>query len=385
MATTASYTFTVPYVEGTDNLVTQSNLLLNQILGKILEENSNLSILHTYVYGSEEFEGYPIWNTPTSNTNMYNDVYTRPAFVSDIILVGKSNSNYCMVIFITKNGTTLELKAGLACGTDTDTIMKDYYTTNNIIKNELAPSSFFVRSRTGSTNKFFMYVSIPYNNSEYVLYLDTYTGTYSKGYHFKSDSWNWISTGYSIQITSDELIVFQCSGTNSYASSEKCPMVINLNEEVCRDPLRLVIQSGDKATLEDGCKSNLDNWGYPNLSSSTYPSYSGMVYPAHILLGNWAIGGYNYVPSVSTDVVVSPTAKGTNVIPFLSSFQLPKLKIGQIFIRKMFIPNSTVKTDNIVLLYTPLDTVTNKMLFSANGHTYLCRQPSQLSLAVRVD
>lgn len=384
MATTASYTFTVPYIKGTDNLVTQSNLLLNQILGKILEENSNLSILHTYVYGSEEFEGYPIWNTPVSSTPINNDAYTRPTFVSDIILLGKSNSNYCMVIFITKNGTNLELKMGLACGTDTDTIMQDFYTSKNTTSSLYAPSTFFIRSRTGSTNKFFMYIRIPYNNSKYVLYLDTYTGTYSKGYHFKSDSWNWIAYGYSMTITSDELIVLQCSGTNLYAGSEKYPMVINLNEEVCRDPLRLVIQPGDKATLEDGCKVNLDNWGYPNLNSS-YASYSGMVYPAHMLLGNWIINGQSNSPSASTNVEVSSIATGINIIPFLSSFQLPKLKIGQVFIRKMFIPNSAIKTDNIVLLYTPLDAVTNNMLFSVNGHTYLSRMPSQLSIAVRVD
>ena len=75
----------------------------------------------------------------------------------------------------------------------------------------------------------------------------------------------------------------------------------------------------------------------------------------------------------------------TSVIPFTSIYQLPKLKVGQVFIRKMFIPNSAIKTDNIVLLYTPLDSVIKKMLFSANGHTYLSRLPSQLSIAVRVD
>lgn len=143
MATTASYTFTVPYVAGTYNLVTQSNLLLNQILGKILEENSNLSILHTYEYGSEEFEGYPIWNTPVSSTPIGNTIQVRPAYTSDIILIGKDNSKYCMVAFIIKNDTTLELKMGLACGTDTDTIMQNYYTTNNITSNLYAPSSFF--------------------------------------------------------------------------------------------------------------------------------------------------------------------------------------------------------------------------------------------------
>ena len=384
MATTASYTFTVPYVQSTDNLVTQSNLLLNQILGKILEENSNLSILHTYVYGSEEFEGYPIWNTPVSSTPIGNTVYNKPTYTSDIILIGKDNSKYCMVAFIVKNGTALELKIGLACGTDTDTIMQNYYTNNNITKNLYAPSSFFVRARS-NTWQYYLHISIPILNNAYTVFMDTYSGTYSKGYHLRSDTWNWIQYGYSIQITSDELIIFQSAGNTvvSSGNTQRCPTIINLNEDVCTNPLRLVIQPGDASTIEDGSKVNLDNWGYPGLSNNDY-NKSGMVYPAHTLLISCYINGQGYAPvpnSINHSVITSDTW----IIPFTSIYQLPKLKVGQVFIRKMFIPNSAIKTDNIVLLYTPLDAVTNKMLFSANGHTYLSRMPSQLSIAVRVD
>lgn len=382
MATTASYTFTVPYIEGTDNLVTQSNLLLNQILGKILEENSNLAILHTYVYGSEEFEGYPIWNTPVSSTPIGNNVYNKPAYTSDIILIGKDNSKYCMVAFIVKNGTTLELKMGLACGTDTDTIMQDYYASKNTTSNLYAPSSFFVRARS-TTWQYHLHISIPLSNNTYTVFMDTYSGTYSKGYHLRTNTWNWVAYGYSIQITSDELIILQSAGTNANYNIHKHPMIINLNEDVCRDPLRLVIQPADASTIEDGSRVNSDNWGYPSLNNNLY-IMSGMVYPAHSLLINCSITGQTSSPGVSI-MNYSAIPSETNVIPFTSIYQLPKLKVGQVFIRKMFIPNSAVKTDNIVLLYTPLDAVTNNMLFSANGHTYLCRMPSQLSIAVRVD
>lgn len=383
MATTASYTFTVPYVASTYNLVTQSNLLLNQILGKILEENSNLSILHTYEYGSEEFEGYPIWNTPVSSTPIGNTIQVRPAYTSDIILIGKDNSKYCMVAFIIKNDTTLELKMGLACGTDTDTIMQNYYTTNNITSNLYAPSSFFIRART-VTWQYHLHISIPLLNNAYTVFMDTYSGTYSKGYHLRTDTWNWIQYGYSIQITSDELIILQSAGTSaSNSSTQKYPMIINLNEDVCRDPLRLVIQPADASTIEDGGRVNLDNWGYPNLNTNFFSS-SGMVYPAHSLLTNCSINGLTNSPGF-TFMNCNAITSETNVIPFTSIYQLPKLKVGQVFIRKMFIPNSAIKTDNIVLLYTPLDAVTNNMLFSVNGHTYLNRMPSQLSLAVRVD
>lgn len=339
---------------------------------------TGLQIIDTIAYGTEEFNGYPIYNqTPPGSKYA---LFETNAHQSDIYILGTDTNNYCLTVNI-YNGLLL---LGMGCS-------KEYGNRYNKKLLELYPESDLVKqhnpltlSTRSTCGLYSLFDGLQYNASVVLqkddnnivnLTVAYYKGELSQGLKFvvndTGSPWTIFTSGS--DSTKFAILNFDDAKINS---SNFCINNNGSRAKVRLDHSPLVIPFGRAIPLYDAMFSS-STYSNPNLINklvdnapfvpdtwcSPYfiTSFKGDQYSyCHVAATN-TINLYTYMGMcynsntffAFTDYLInSPRIAYT---PLNSLFNLPKLKPGQVYLRRLYAPNSNQKL-NFYLWYSPVRT-----------------------------
>lgn len=378
----------------------------NSLVASVVEEicrNTGLRVIDKISYGSDEFNGFPIYNKKPDFAN-YAALFADDIHQSDVYILGFNQNNYCLVVNIFNGYLLCSLGCSLDyCNRYSELALTKYPTIGN-----LAPLSVVTRTLTGVAiqeqgGRYSFQVALNKNSNEIIdLIMASYKGSNSQGFKFIS---NGVESEW-LLFTRDEednkYCVFnlnqfegfsncQVYGTNTslWEGYKNCSLVIRFNDEI---PLysEMIVDRYVRWEAYD----------YRNLNSTI--SENSYTYK-HIWL-RLPIDSYGFVEfyqMARTNTLNFKTAFDTQLQPnnshLLSSLSvmtsinptncvhnLPKLQEGQVYLRKMFAPDSNKKI-NYYLWYSPVaETPAKNSFYEIGNDVYLLSTPGCIGYAIKV-
>ena len=377
-------TYSVSYIAGTDTLSTKLNSILGDIVGLILSHNSGLSILDTITYGSERMTGAPLYSG--GGSGLYAADYSGRYYQSDLIFLGTNENNICLSLGFFDGQLVIAMNMSPKAEKSITDVWSSRYGQSTTPLFAIGKQSRFINNNTTGLSANCFNYAIPY-----VIYNNVIT--------ISIIYWNCeYSTGYSICNAGNEndgvdLVIFPTDEGNNQtgigaaiwpwglkASYRYYPrFMINIwsfsenlidNPPDSMDPDNASSLS-DQAALTINATRDTRIWGLPN-NDNLYGQLSRVFQMTHSFGAaegvRASIGGYlGSVPDAApwfytlrrsytgggNETV--PTGDGIEAYPLWSAYNLPRLKPGQAYIRKMRIPgwNPECKGE-IYLLWAPV-------------------------------
>ena len=376
MAIKKKVTYSVSYVAGTDTLTTKLNSLLQDIVTLILSQNTGLTVLDTITVGSARWTGAPLYDTYVSG--LYSSDYNNRHYESDVIFIGTNEDNVCLSFgFFAGN-----LVVAMNMTPKVEKLHTDVWASQYGITNQLA---FYA---TGKMSRWFANASammgnyaIPYTigNNAISISIIYWSSEYSRGYSFVNGAGQ--SDGVDLVIfPTDEGnnqtslgAAIWCYGVyNGYRNATLTQItVFSFAENLSENRAQVITNTNmTSATITPTIPSqaimqalngryDLRTWC--NAANNSVSSYTCRLFICLHTLGcqNGKVTMYDYELPTGMQQVKNTWTASSDVNYFLSAmlmpYNLPRLEVGQAYVRKMRIPgwNPSCKGE-IYLLWSPV-------------------------------
>lgn len=379
------------------------NSLLASVVNKICEI-SGLRIINKITHGSEEFENYPVYNTPDT-TFKISSIFTKDTHMSDIYILGENEDNYCLFVHIYNGYLLFGLGHSLTYGERFATLALEKYP--NFVKH--CPLSYILRYNKGIDN--YRYygnycIGIPLIKSgedELNLSFAYYKGDNSQGIKFIVDTVEseWIlfsqddlNNRYCLfsLYENSTFSNFQIRGTstNSMNYFEDSILVVKFGEEIplYEDMINCIPNSNNVAASLT--KADDNSYNCPYIWCKWYPmnsSYNDYMHYLNLMARTNTINYSNRFYSnsnTSNDFLLDSLSVVSYSSPLNSVHNLPKLEQGQAYLRKLYAPDSNKKI-NFYLWYSPVtEKPANNSFYEIAGDVYLLSTPGCIGYAIKV-
>lgn len=370
-------------------------------------EATDLEVLDIIEYGSDEFNGYPIYNVGASDAGLkIQKVFYDNAHQSDIYILGKDRNNYCLIVNV-YNG---ELMFSLGCSKD----YADWYGDRLIEKSSTITKS---NPLTIVTRKFIS-GSGNYYNVFYPLVKDTegivnltvakYKGEISQGFKFinnsgKSSAWYLFTcndNGEKYAILNQqkfETVNYSNFYTENYLNETgeynvNAPLIVAFDEAISRNVDNVICVNRSYSQTETNLSTVIDNNSYMN-TDLWYNAYVLTNNTSHIYICtqlsrvyrlNGVVNLADNQMNISNKWVIENLKKMNYVTVQNSILNLPKLKQNQVYIRRLYAPN-TNKKFHFYLWFSPVTEVQpENSFYKIAGETYLLTTPGCIGYAIKV-
>ena len=393
MAIKKKVTYSVSYTAGTDTLTTKLNSLLQDIVTLILSQNTGLQILDTITVGSARWTGAPLYDTRPSN--LYSADYNDRHYESDVIFIGTNEDNICLSVGFFDGCLVVAMNM-------TPKVEAEYVADWTTVYG-LNASTYLPFYATGKQSRWFKNANsnagrycLPYRivNNTISMSVIYWTGDYSRGYSFVNGAGE--SDGVDLVIFSTDEGSSQSGlgaaiwtwgrinvASNTYYNGLRRAQIaaFSFAEDLSGNkPAALPVSStntqpNDTQQALINARTDIRVW-YSAQNSATNGTYAyANFFIWHTLCGTdgKALAGYDVAVNtpllwgqvnVGRDVssavgdqnpVPENVNSRTGISPLCMGYNLPHLRAGQAYIRKMRIPgwNPECKGE-VYLLWSPV-------------------------------
>ena len=378
----------------------------NSLVASVVEEicrNTGLRVIDKISYGSDEFNGFPIYNKKPDFAD-YAELFADDIHQSDVYILGFNQNNYCLVVNIF-NGYLL---CSLGCSLDYCNRYSELALTKYPTMGNLAPLSVVTRTLTGVATqepegRYSFQVALNKDTDNIInLIIASYKGSNSQGFKFIS---NGVESEWLLFSKDEEgnkycvcnLNQFngfsncQVRGTNTTRKNvyRGCSLVIRFNDEI---PLysEMIVDFGQSWQHYDYRNSNFaiseNSYSYKHIWLKLPINTLGFVTFYQMARTNTL----NFKTAFDTTLepnnshLLSSLSVQTSINPTNCVHNLPKLQEGKVYLRKMFAPD-TNKKFNYYLWYSPVATTpANNSFYEIGNDVYLLSTPGCIGYAIKV-
>lgn len=378
------------------------NSLVASVVNKICE-NTGLRVIDKISYGSDEFNGFPIYNKAPSFAN-YASLFSDDIHQSDVYVLGHNKNNYCLVVNVYNGYLLCSLGCSLDyCNRYSELALTKYPTISN-----LAPLSVVTRTLTGveiqeQEGRYSFQVPLNKDTDDIInLIIASYKGSNSQGFKFISNGIESEWLLFSKDEEGNKYCVFNLNQFNGFSNCQvdgahkttstiykDCSLVMRLSDEI---PLYNEVITDDASYWQTHRHQNLNTIISENCycfkhiwlkhqALSYYPTSFYQMARTNTLNFFWCFAENKApVPNHLLDNLFTLSTLSPNN----SLHNLPKLQEGQVYLRKMFAPDSNKKF-NYYLWYSPVtETPAPNSFFEIAGDIYLLSTPGCIGYAIKV-
>lgn len=384
------------------------NSLVASVVNKICE-NTGLQVIDKISHGSEEFDGFPIYNKiPSFGESSY--IFHDDAHQSDVYILGLNANNYCLVINV-HNGYLL---FSLGCSKSYDNRYVELLTSEYPTYVKFSPLGCVTRTDVGLNavdkyGRYNLHIPLKKNSNEIInLVIASYKGSNSQGFKFITDGneSEWVL--FSRDEDDNRYVVFDLNQMNLFSNCQvfgsdtrrnlnyqQKSLVIRLNDEIplykemiINNDVYSSIVKNQNTQVENNAYYILDYWfshyerSFNSLDYAAYAMHKQMARTNTINYGQ----KYNLGNETSADksFIFDSLSTLNSCCPTNCIYNLPKLQEGQVYLRKMFAPNSNKKF-NYYLWYSPVTaTPAPNSFYEIAGDVYLLSSPGCIGYAIKV-
>lgn len=349
------------------------NSLVSQVVTLICQK-TGLSIIDKIEYGSEEFEGFPIYNTPHSSFRI-SSVFTKNTHMSDIYILGLNKNNYCLFVNVYNGYLLLGLGHSLDYGERYSVLALEKYPT--MAKH--CPLAYVTRYQKGindyrSRGNYCMGVPLIKTGEGMLnIIICNYNGSNSQGVKFvvdtKESDWILFSNDDNnnkyclISLRENNVFSnFQKMGTdtNVNSSEDDSMLVVKFNSEIPLYKDMIVSTGNDQFVVESLTKSYDNSYCIPYIWNDWCPesssNYDYIHYKNCMARTNTINYKFNFMNEKSeSGFLLDSIGIKRYGTPLNSVLNLPKLGGNQVYLRKLFAPDYNKKF-NLYLWYSPVVT-----------------------------
>jgi hypothetical protein len=354
---------------------------LNSLVASVVNlicQNTGLSVIDKIEHGSEQFEGFPIYNTLTSNMKNTH-IFNNNAHLSDVYILGLNNQNFCLVVNIYNGYLLLSMGHSLDYAERFGAMALEKYS----ICDKHCPLTLITRTLQGvygveNYGKYSFVVPLKKNTDNIVnMVIAYYKGDNSQGFKFLVDGTesSWLlftkdDNNNKYAVLNLEMMKifsnFQVYGSSTATTNEynESPLVIPFNEEIplykemifanYNNAYCVIVNDNNK--LENNAYYIKDVWiNWNTTNSSDYFTFFYVMARTHSLHYRYEFYNSSYGGDSEFNFLLNSLGNYVTHCPTNHILNLPKLAEGQVYLRKLYVPDDNKKF-NFYLWYSPVVT-----------------------------
>lgn len=366
------------YTDGTVSARVQAeNNILGQLVTWLLAQNTSISQIEKVEIGDSRWSGYPMYAVQSNAPTLVTQVADGYGLLSDIYMLGKDKNNFLLGMCVDNH----KLLMAPTCSFEFQDYLNTYSSKDlSIILEQLRNLN---SSRASNRISFGGAVKLCTFNTtadELSITLNYWKGTDSLVFYVSGElyrvffsfdavdsSFGWVSseTGTSKKLTNysfNETI--QADETTQTLTSESSGSVSNC--------------------LAKGYATNLQPYFWSKMdTNNSYGYYSNSYVPVPIKMHRMNSVNNSYSTNITEDCLDYLMNSDTSrVICGSTLVNFPRITVGQLYLRKLYIPNRQTISP-VKLGYTP-GNLTDGSVYEVNNKYYLCLKNGWCSYFVEV-
>ena len=367
------------YTDGTVSARVQAeNNILGQFVSWLLAQNTSIQQIEKVEIGDSHWSGYPMYAVNSSVPSAVSSCVSGYELLSDVYMLGKNKNNFLMGLCV--DGHVLTIAP--TCSFE----FQDALNTSSAKPISIVMEQLRMLSSTRHNIRISFGGSIPlatFNTTDDEISI---TLNYWKG----SDT----LVLYAVGETSRVFFSFDAVDASFgwLTSTNKTLCGYSFNEPIQADETTQTLTSNSAESvitcLSKGYNTNLSPffWGSMNSNiSGCYqgPWYSNAPVPATMHIMNSQNFHTNNNPTADSYLNLMMETDSTRIICGANLANFPRISTGQLYLRKMYIPNRTTASP-VKLGYTPGNLYVDAV-YAVNDKNYLCLKNGWCSYFVEVE